>query len=272
MFSRNWRFFRDGVFLALLALALSGCSASYTTPGGSVPLADLSETDINEVLTRKPTARFPAKIAVARVQAPGYESHRNTSFGTGRYSVMMTREVESDEDFARIEAMPMVGGVGPLSRILLPTQLDSIKDLRIVAAHLKADILLIYTFDTTFRVGEQHFRPLNVIALGFLPNKEVAVTTTASAAFFDVRTEFLYGLAEATAKESRYASVWGSGDAVDDLRIATERTAFQALVPEIEKAWSGIVKEHTGQPVSAAPGGGGPAEPARLAAPAPATS
>ncbi len=70
------------------------------------------------------------------------------------------------------------------------------------------------------------------------------MTTTASAAFFDVRTEFLYGLAEASARESRYASVWGSSDAVDELRVATERKAFEALVPEIEKAWSGIVDEH----------------------------
>lgn len=246
MSSRYLRFFRNGSFLALLALALSGCSANYTTPGGSVPLADLAETDINELLTRKPAARFPANIAVARVQAPGYVSHQNSSYGTGRYSVVTTRDVEGDDDIASIAAMPMVAGLGPLNRILLPSDLDSIKALRIAAARLKADILLIYTFDTTFRVGEQHFRPLNVIALGFLPNKEVAVTTTASAAMFDVRTEFLYGLAEATAHESRYASAWGSADAVDDLRVKSEHKAFKALVPEIEKSWTGIVREHAG--------------------------
>jgi hypothetical protein len=215
-------------------------------------LAELADTDINDLLTRKPTARFPANLAVARVQAPDYASHRNTSYGTGRYSVVTTRDVEGDDEFGRIEAMPMVAGLGPLNRILLPSNLDSIEALRIASARLKADILLIYTFDTTFRVGEQHFRPMNVIVLGFLPNKEVAVTTTASAALFDVRTEFLYGLAEASASESRFASVWGSSDAVDDLRVETEQKAFEALVPEIEKTWTGIVREHAGQPVSAA--------------------
>lgn len=251
MFSRFLNFSRNGIFLALLALALPGCSANYTTPGGSVPLADLAETDINEMLTREPAARFPANIAVARVQAPGYESHGNSSYGTGRYSVVTTRDVEGDDDFERLAAMPKVAGMGPLNRILLPTKLDSIKALRTAAARLKADILLIYTFDTSFRVGEQHFRALNVIALGFLPNKKVAVTTTASAALFDVRTEFLYGLAEATAQESRYASAWGSADAVDDLRVKAEHEAFKSLVPEIEKTWSGIIKEHAAQPVSA---------------------
>lgn len=244
MLSRNFGFFRNSVFLTILVLGLSGCAANYTTPGGSVPLADLAETDINDLLTKQPAARFPANIAVARVQAPEYASHRNSSYGTGRYSVVTTRDVEGDDDFERLVAMPQVAGLGPLNRILLPTELDSIKALRTAAARLKADILLIYTFDTTFRVGEQHFRPLNVIALGFLPNKKVAVTTTASAALFDVRTEFLYGLAEATAQESRYASAWGSADAVDDLRVKAEHEAFKALVPEIEKAWTGIVKEH----------------------------
>lgn len=246
MTSAYSRFFRSGVFLAVLTMALSGCAANYTTPGGSVALADLAETDINEMLTREPAARFPANIAVARVQAPGYASHRTSSFGTGRYSVVTTRDVEGDDDFERLVTMPQVAGLGPLSRILLPTELDSIKALRTAAARLKADILLIYTFDTTFRVGEQHFRPLNVIALGFLPNKKVAVTTTASAALFDVRTEFLYGLAEATAQKSRYASAWGSADAVDDLRVKAEHEAFKSLVPEIEKTWKGIVREHAG--------------------------
>lgn len=259
-------------FSAILGLVLAGC-ASYTTPGGSVPLAELVETDISEFqttepgggvpaaeraetginafLTTKPTARFPARIAVARVQAPGYASQSNSGFGTGRYSVVTTRDVESDESFKRMEAMPMVAGFGPLNRILLPTELDSLKALRTAAARLKADVLLVYTFDTSFRVGAQHFGPVNVIALGLLPNKEVAVTTTASAAFFDVRTEFLYGLAEATGRESRYASVWGSTDAVDELRVATERKAFDALVPEIEAAWAGIVREHAVGPAGA---------------------
>jgi hypothetical protein len=231
------------VVMLSLAIILSGC-ASYTTPGGSVQLSQLADADINELMSKKPAASFPANISVARVQAPGYQSYKVSSFGTGRYSVITTREVESEDDFIRLSKLPQLAGIAPLNRILLPVDLDSVKALREASARLKADILLIYTFDTTFHAGEQKFAPLNVISLGFLKNKQVTVTTTVSAAFFDVRTEYLYGLSEATAQDIKSASVWSTSDAVDDLRVTTEKAAFQKLVPEIEKTWLGIVSQY----------------------------
>ncbi len=231
------------ILIIWVVLFVNGC-ASYTTPGGGVHLSDLAESDINELMSKQPAATFPANISIARVQAPGYKTYHTNSFGTGRYSVVTTREVETEEDFLRLSKLPNVAGIAPLSRILLPTRLDSVKALRMASARLKTDILLIYSFDTTFHAGEQSFAPLNAIALGFLKNKEVTVTTTASAAFFDVRTEYLFGLSEATAKESKSASVWSTSAAVDDMRVTTEKKAFQDLLPEIEKTWTGIVKQH----------------------------
>ena len=180
-----------GVLLFLSITFVSGCTpVSYVTPGGSVKLSSLADADINHVMAKTPVAQFPVNLAVARVQASGYRSANNESYGSGRYSVVTSRDVEKEEDFERIGNMPMIKGVAPLNRLLLPSHLNSIKVLRAAAARLRADILLVYTFDTSFRVGEQHFGPLNVIFLGLLPNKEVTVTTTASAALFDVRSEF----------------------------------------------------------------------------------
>ncbi len=231
------------VLIMSVVLFATGC-ASYTTPGGGVHLSELAESDINELMSKQPAATFPANISIARVQAPGYKTYHTNSFGTGRYSVVTTREVETEEDFLRLSKLPNVAGIAPLNRILLPTRLDSVKALRMASARLKTDILLIYSFDTTFHAGEQSFAPLNAIALGLLKNKEVTVTTTVSAAFFDVRTEYLFGLSEATAKESKNASVWSTSAAVDDMRVTTEKKAFQDLLPEIEKTWIGIVKQH----------------------------
>lgn len=237
--------------VAFLSLMLLGGCASYTTPGGSVAIGSLADSDINALMSVQAAATFPAHFAVARIQALGYASYRLSSFGTGRYSVVTTREVETEADFAQLGKMPQVAGIAPLNRILLPEQLDSIKSLREAAARLKADILLIYTFDTSFHAGEQQFAPLNVISLGFLKNKEVSVTTTVSAALFDVRTEYLYGLAESTAKESRNASVWSTSDAVDDLRRETEKQAFSQLIPEIEKTWSGVISQYVNSSMKA---------------------
>ncbi|AZZ98877.1 hypothetical protein [Pseudoalteromonas sp. R3] len=234
---------KNRMTILFLLLALGGC-ASYTTPGGGVQLSNLADADINELMSKEPAASFPARLSVARVQAPGYQSYKLNSFGHGRYSVVTTREVESEDDFRKLSELPQIQGIAPLNRILLPTNLDSIKSLREASARLKTDILLIYTFDTSFHAGEQKFAPLNVISLGFLKNKEVSVTTTVSAAFFDVRTEYLFGLSEATARESKNASIWGTSDAVDDMRVTTEKAAFQKLLPEIEKTWAGIVQQY----------------------------
>lgn len=227
----------------VLVLCCVGC-ATYTTPGGSVSLSEIADPEINEILSTEPAADFPVNIAVARVQAPKYQSYRVDSYGTGRYSVVTNREVETEDDFEAISNLPQVKAVGPLNRILLPERLDSIDALRGAAARLKADILLIYTFDTTFHAGEQKFAPLNAISLGFLKNKEITVTSTASAAIFDVRTEYLYGLAEATQKESKWASVWGTSSVVDDLRLLAERQAFESLLGEVEKTWANIVGQY----------------------------
>ncbi|WP_026160682.1 hypothetical protein [Teredinibacter turnerae] len=227
-----------------VVLALVGCAASYTTPGGSVQISQIADADIGDLMSKEPAAKFPANIAIARIQAPGYQSYKVSSYGTGRYSVVTTREVESNEAYKKLNSLPQVQGVAPLNRILLPSNLDSIKSLREAAARLNADILLIYTFDTSFHVGGQSYAPLNAISLGFLKNKEVAVTTTVSAAFFDVRTEYLFGLSEATAKESKNSSVWSTSSDVDDMRVSTEKSAFEQLIPEIEKTWSGIIKQY----------------------------
>ena len=226
-----------------VVLNISGC-AKYVTPGSGVKFSKLSDASINELMAKQPAANFPANISVARIQAPDYRSYRVESYGTGRYSVVTTREVETEADFNQIASLPGIAALAPLNRILLPENLDSIKALREASARLRTDILLIYTFDTRFHAGEQSFAPLNAISLGLLKNKKVTVTTTVSAAFFDVRTEFLYGIAETTVKQAKQASVWSEASVVDDLRVATEAEAFQKLLPEIEQTWAGIYKQY----------------------------
>ena len=226
--------------------ALGGC-ATYTTPGAGVAVGNLSaaDQDIAETLSRKPEASFPVRVALARVQAPGYVSGSNSCFGRGRYCVVTARDIESEEDIKRIQSLAGVAGAIPVNRLLLPQELNSIKDLRRAAAKLKADMVLVYSLDTRFSVDSQPLGPLAVVSLGFIKNKNAKVATTASAVIFDVRSEYVYGVAEFTVTENQKATIWSSSSVIESARIKTEQQAVAGLVVEIEKAWKGVMNEHS---------------------------
>jgi hypothetical protein len=229
------------------AVAICGCARhTYVTPGASVNLQVISEYDIQERFQTKAASPFPARIAVVRVQDPYYRSYTSHGYGKGRFSVAMARDVEGDEGFERLAALPQVAGIATVNRLLLPENLESVKDLRLAAASLHADMLLVYTFDTAFNVKGRDLGPLTVITLGFLPSKKAFVTTTASAVLYDVRTGHVYGLAEASSKTSHIASTWSTEQVVDNARVETEKEAFTALVDAFARTWDGVLKEYAG--------------------------
>jgi hypothetical protein len=236
--------FHSWALAAALSLA-SGC-ATYTTPGGGVSIEDLAkaDTDIADLLKVEPAAAFPARVAIARVQASGYYSRSNTCYGTGRYCVVTTRDVEPEESYERLSKLPLVAGLALMNRMLLSGKLASAKDLRQAAASLKTDLLLIYSLDTGFNIENTDVGPLALLSLGFLPTKKARVTATASAALFDVRTGFVYGVAEASATEEQRGTFWSSSEAVDSARKKAEAAAFQKLIGEIEKFWADVLKTH----------------------------
>ena len=231
------------ILLAALVSLIAGC-ASYVTPGGAVNLGSFSRADIAEAAARKPAAVFPARVAIARVQAPTYRSYSQEPMAVGAFSVVTTQELLTDAQVQELTAWPGVAGVAPINRLLLPDKLESLDDLRVSAAKLQADVLLVYTIDTSFRVQGRGYGPLAVISLGLVPDRDAYITSTAAAVFTDVRTGFVYGVAEATAKASGLTNAWGSSDTVDRKRIEAEEDAFRQLVAEAGKAWGGIAKQY----------------------------
>jgi len=231
------------MLIVTLALFAGGC-ASYRTPGGGADLSGIREHDVREAFAREAGAQFPAQVAVARVQSPGYFNRYNEGYGQGRYSVVTTRDVESDADVRRLGALPQVAGLAPLNRLVLPTQLDSISDLRRAAAQVRADMLLVYTLDTSFRVKGKDIAPLRTFSLGVISSDDTRVLTTASAMLVDVRTGYVYGLAESTARREKSTNAWTSGLVVDEFRKQTEAEAFGKLVDELAALWPRIVAEH----------------------------
>ncbi len=229
--------------LVLAVIGLSGC-ASYTTPGGPVNLTGIQSADIRELMSREPAAEFPAGLAFARVQSPAYRSMTAETYGSGAFLIVSNREFMTDSVLEKISSWEGVRGIAPLTRLLIPASLEDVDDLRTAGARLKSDVLVVFTLDTTFRVDGKSIGPLSVISLGLMRDRETVVSTTASAVFVDVRTGFVYGVAEATASEKKTTSAWGTVNAADQGRLNTERQAFDGLLEELMKTWDGIVAEH----------------------------
>lgn len=191
------------VTLALtLAIVAGGCSSGqYATPGvaanlgnfgvaASAEIENQTPYNVRKALDLKPAAQFPAHLAVARVQGAGYRSYTAQGYGRGAYSVVTTRDVETDAHFERVAKLPLVAGVGPVNRLLLPPTLNSDEELRHAAALLHADMLLLYTFDTQVFVDETD-SPVELVTFGFSNSRRPRVHSTASAALLDTRTGYV---------------------------------------------------------------------------------
>ncbi len=227
------------------ALAAAGCTY-YRTPGEGISIATITDADIVEAMKRVPAATFPARLAVVRVQASNYSSYTAQGYGTGRFSVLTTRDIETEADFARLGVLPGIAALATMNRLLLPGSLDSARDMRIAAAQLKADIVMLYTIDTSFRTDTTQIGPLQLVSLGFFPNKKAKVQSTCAVAFIDTRTGFIYGVAESTAVDDQRSDLWNKEEAIEKARVRAERAAFTGALGEVEKVWPSIVAAHGG--------------------------
>ena len=248
---------------SIIALATTLGCASYTTPGGRADFRSMGmgaggtgepltaaappsrDSVIESGFAKHPAARWPASVAVVRVQATGYRSPTAQTYGGGAYCVVTARDVEPAGTIESLAALPMLRGVAPLGRLLLPAQLQTDYDLRKAAADLHADMLLIYTFDTTFN-QEDDSTPLNLVTLGITPTQQTRITSTASAVLVDTRTGFVYGLADGQASFHARQNAWVTPAAIDNDRRKVEAEAFGKMVENVKATWANVVREHAG--------------------------
>lgn len=252
--------------VGISAMSLAGGCANYRTPGaaasfhamGITPDEARMMTDVGiaEQLDRRPAASFPANVAAVRVQATGYRSYTAHGMGRGNFTVVSHRDVETDEDIERLASMPLVASLQSVSSVLLPDRLDSVWDLRRMAASLQSEMLFIYTFDTRF--GSETVVPaLGVITLGLFPSEQARVSSTVSGVLVDTRTGFVYGTVEATSSKTQAANKWTTREAIDQSRRRAEAEAFAKLVDRIEGMWTTVTSrygpQHGDDPSASAP-------------------
>lgn len=196
--------------------------------------------------------KFPARLGLVRVQSPDYRSYSTgthetaqiNSSGRAPFSVVLTQELLTDQQMETMLGWPAVVGVAPVTRLIIPAHLDSIDDLRLAGAKIQADILLVYTIDTSFRIEGRGYGPLTPISLGMIHDRDAYITATASSILIDVRSGFVYGIAEATTRTSGSTSVWKARDTVEKKRLEAEQASFTQLLDQLAKTWSGVVKQY----------------------------
>jgi hypothetical protein len=242
-----------GITLGLIivgATFMSGCASHYIPPSGRADFATMTGSaatgsTMQESFAAKPAAGFPAGLAVARVQDSHYRNYHIDQtggvYGSGKYSVVTVKELGEETALDTIAQLPQIGGITSISTMLLPAKLESDRDLREAAARLKADMLLLYTFETSFHDSDKAL-PLSVITLGLSPTHQVAVHVTASALLLDTRTGFIYATLEANEQRKVTTSAWLSEESADRARLDAEQTAFKALVEEFKKSWPRVVE------------------------------
>ncbi len=237
------------ILVASLALALAGCG-SYIPPGPKADLQAFAPPNIQEGFAARPASSFPVGITAVRVQAPAYSNyyldHNGGKYGTGRYSIITVHEVEEQSQFDRITALPQVAGLVALNRLLLPPKLEGDKEIREAAARLQADMVFLYTFDTSF-IDHDSAKPLTVITLGLSPTRKITAVTTVSALLIDTRTGYIYSAYEATEREAVHSTSWGTKDSADETRRKTESKAFAKLVDDFVASWPKLLQRYQKQ-------------------------
>lgn len=243
------------ILLASLAVAVvlaTGCQTYYRTPGGPAPIGEMTAPTIARKLQVQPEAPIPATLAFVRIQDGNYYSSSIAGVRRGGVSIVSASDLEVPADVERLQKWADVAACARLSAIIIPQAKANGSDaamlaLREGAATLHADIIALYTIDTAFRVDDFSPGALGLVTLGLAPTKTAVVNSTASMAFVDVRTGFVYGTAEASSRDDQLANSWTDSDAVEQCRRRVEREAFTALLSEAERAWRDIASQRRAQ-------------------------
>ncbi len=224
------------------AIFYASCS-SYVTPGRQADLSTFTDPRVKKAFVARPAIKFPANIAVVRVQESGYRSESAQGIGSGAFSVVTTRDIETEQDIDALSKLRGVEGIVSLNRLLLPKSLSSDLDLREAAAKLQADAILIYTLATEFSDNDV-IAPLTTLTLGLAPNQRYKIHSTASAILMDTKTGYIYGALEEGDSRSGLTIAWGSSNAIDSARKKAERAAYEKLLVSFTPFWARIYNRY----------------------------
>lgn len=152
----------------LVSIFLNG-ACQYDTPASySLPMTQGSSGAIEESSHARPTVRFPARVAVVRIEG-----------SSGGFRMIPETDVEQSEHAAVATSLPGVAGLVSLNRVALLSEVKSYRELDAEARKVGADLVAIYRFEASDRSSDI-FLPLSVATLGLAPTNPYTVTATAT--------------------------------------------------------------------------------------------
>jgi hypothetical protein len=187
-----------------------------------------------------PVVRAPVRLAVIRVQGPGYRSAASEGTNCGRYCAVAGAD-SAQPVLKALSGWPSVGSAVALDAGLLPSHLDSLTDLRWAAAKLQADVMFVYTLDTKFVVGGHALEPGARLPSARPAGDAGRIDCLASGQFFDVRTGAGLGQAHGTASRG-LDDAWGSISRLEDGRLQTEDAAVASLLGDARSVWTRLAQ------------------------------
>lgn len=256
--------------LACFALLAAGCSSTRETyRRGDLSSLQLSAPDpapdaaeasaapggtIAAAFARTPQAQLPARIAVARLESrdanPAWFHETSKRTPTSALTLASRADPVTAAAYQRLASLPEVADLTPLNTLVAGQAVATQQSLREAAAAVHADLLYVYTFDTYSKrtTVMEGLVILSLGVLGFLPLVTIEVESTASGALIDVRSGYVYGVADATAISKSRSDSWRERDDEETARRAGESAAFEKLNAVFEQRWSSHVAARSAQP------------------------
>lgn len=218
------------ILLPLAFLTVASCDY-YTPPVISTPMTKGPSGKGAELDSgsSRPTVRFPARVAVARISASG-----------DGFSLEDSTQGEKKEHAAQVAALPGISGVVALNRLALKSHVDSYRELDREALKLGADLVAVYRFDSSEDVQDA-FVPLTVVTLGLAPNHTHKTTTVATLMVRDARTGYIYGVMEERADSGGLTAGMDVENAVQRDKRRSRDKAMDKLMEKLPAFWSGVL-------------------------------
>ncbi|QJE98659.1 hypothetical protein [Luteolibacter luteus] len=217
------------LLLPACVISLMACNEYYTPPSTSLPMTQGPSGAPQDNPHARPTVRFPARVAVARIEKSGDSFH-----------LVSGANEEDPAHAAKAASLPGVRAFVPLNRVALTGSVKSYRELDREALKMGADILAVYRYDTDVAVNDA-FEPLTLATLGFAPTIKHETSSVVTLIVRDARTGYVYGVLEERADRGGVTTGMTLYGSERNAKKFTRKQAMDRLMERLPGFWNGIL-------------------------------